>query len=125
MKFTISIIWLIFVALFLCLGFSHLAESQKTIPPFEITKREMDKPSSPVRATIKSKGTDLDKPFEDFAGDFNAYLVQQNKSSCTANRNAAWGYFLAALTAFVSMLLEWRDVFFKFQKHKKEKSANN
>ena len=109
MKHSLSIIWLIFAVLFFILGSSHWAESKKSIPPFEVTQRELDRPGSSVSATIKFKGTELDKPLKDFATDFNKYLEEQNESSRKSNRRAAWGYFLASLTAFVSMLLEWRD----------------
>ncbi len=124
MKVTISIIWFIFGVLFLCLGFSHFAESQKTILPLKITKRAMDKPDASVQVTIEMGGTDLDKPLEDFVNDFNDFLSELNKSSHAANRNTAWGYFFAAIIALISMLLEWRDDFIKHQKHKKQKTTN-
>ncbi len=122
MKYTLSVIWLIFTILFLLLGKSHWIESQNIIPPFELTQREMDKPSSSIHATITIKGTELDKPLKDFTNEFNSYLEKQNQSSHKANRNAAWGYFLASLAALISMLLEWRDDFSKLIKKIKQKS---
>ncbi len=126
MKYTLSVIWLIFTILFFVLGLSHWRESKSTIPPFEVTQREMDKPSSPVRVSVQLKGTELDQPLKDFAKDFNMYLEKQNKSFRTSNCKAAFGYFLAALTALVSLLLEWRENLSKLiTKRKEQKETEN
>lgn len=95
--------------LFFILGLSHWAESKKSIPPLGVTQRELDRPDSPINVTVKLKGTELDKPLKDFTTDFNKYLEEQNKISRNSNLKAMWGYFLASLTAFVSMILQLRD----------------
>ena len=108
MRIVLSIIWLIFVALFFFLGRSHWIEAESAIPPFELTERAMDKLESAIRGEVIIKGTPIDKPLKDFAKDFNEYLSIQNENSRTTNRRAAYGYFLASLTALVSMMYEWK-----------------
>ena len=99
---SISIIWLVFAVLFFILGSWHLTASMSAIPPIELTKRAMDKPESPVRVEISIAGSPIDKPLADFAKDFNEYVSVQNRASRRANQLAAYGYFLAALTALYS-----------------------
>jgi len=65
----------------------------------------MDRPGSGVQVQIRIKGTDLDEPLQNFVRDFNGYLSKQNEASRTANERAAYGYFLASATAFVSLCL--------------------
>jgi hypothetical protein len=100
----VSIIWLVFMFIFVILGFSHLKKSKQEIPNFKITKVL----SSGADAEIKVGGVSIEKPFQDFANEFNnKYLEQQNKSNREANRIAAWGYFVASLTSLFSAVLEW------------------
>jgi len=96
----LSIIWLIFVLLFISLGFFHLNASRKSISPFQLSERPFDK-----YVSAEIAGADIDKPLKDFARDFNSYLGDYNKSSRKQNRIAASGYFLALLTAIFSMVL--------------------
>jgi hypothetical protein len=105
----LSIVWLIFAGLFFVLGWAHWSDAGKSIPPFNMSQRELQKPGSGLQVDITMAGTALDKPLQAFAQDFNAYLSEQNHSSGAANWRAAWGYFLAAGTALVSALLEWRE----------------
>jgi len=51
-------------------------------------------------------GTSLDQPLKDFANDFNKYLENQNKSNRKMNQLVDCDYFLAALTALFSMVVE-------------------
>jgi hypothetical protein len=117
MKATISIIWLIFTVLFFCLGWQHYSASKQVVPPFPTPEyKGLNK-----RGSIRILGQDLDRPIKDFAKNFNAYLAEQNEANRGANQRSAWGYFLAAPTAFVSMLLEWRESIssrFKNKKHR-------
>jgi hypothetical protein len=118
-KLALSVIWLVFAALFLILGRWHWIESKSAMPPFELTKREMDRPDSGVRFKIDIGGTPLDKPLADFVKDFNEYLSAQNDTSRKANLRAAWGYFVAALTALFSMFLQWLEPFQRWKSSRK------
>jgi len=99
------IVWLIFALLFLVLAYFHWRASKKTIPSFQISKRPYQLPSSGMKVTVQVAGADLDKPLEDFVGDFNSYLDHYNKSSCRQNIIQAFGYLLASLTAIFSIFL--------------------
>lgn len=109
MRIGITVVWCVFMFIFVSLGIKYSIEAGKKIPPFKVTQREFQKPESPVQVTIGVAGTPLDKPLQDFAQDFNEYLDDQNKSLHSANILTAWGYFAAALTAFLSGLVEWRE----------------
>ena len=109
MKFPLSVIWLIFAVLFFLLGLSYWVDSGKRIPPFKVAQRAFQKPNSGIYANVDVAGTSLDQPLKDFARNFNKYLSDQNESSSNANKRAAWGYFLASLTALFSIVLEWRE----------------
>jgi hypothetical protein len=99
------VIWLIFTISFLVLACFHWRASKKIIPPFQMSKRPYNLPSSGVQVTINVAGADIDKPLEDFVGDFNSYLNYYNKSFRRQNRIQALGYLLASLTAVVSIFL--------------------
>jgi hypothetical protein len=100
----ISIIWLVFTFIFVKLGLSHWEQSKQEIPKFKITK------VLGGGTDIKKGGISIEKPFQDFANDFNSnYLEQQNKSNSKVNRNAALGYFVASLTSLFAVVLEWRQ----------------
>ena len=96
----ISIIWLIFVVLFFLLGLYHRNVSRKDIPPFQVTERP-----GKNWATIDMLGADVDQLIKDFVQDFNNYLDEQNKLSKKQNQRSAYGYWLASLTALLSMFL--------------------
>lgn len=98
----ISIIWLIFVILFFILGWYHWGTSKKVIEPFKPSERPLKNSGS-----VKILGADVDQPIKDFSKNFNEYLAEQNKLSKRQNRISAFGYWLASLTAFVSMALVW------------------
>jgi hypothetical protein len=103
-KIPISIIWCIFALLFLLLGLYHWDISKENIPPFKITGRPLSNIGS-----AKILGIDVDKPLNDFARDFNMYLDEQNVASRKQNKLSAYGYWLACLTAILSLILEWID----------------
>lgn len=110
MTIGLSIIWVIFAALFFLLGCFYWQESKRMIPPFKLAERKYSSSDSPIRVSILAAGTPLDQPLEDFAVQFNAYLEEQNSSSHKINRRAAYGYFLAGATALFSAFVSWRDV---------------
>ncbi len=98
----ISIIWLVFTFIFVTLGCSHWEQSKQVIPKLEVKKLLGG------GSDITKGGVSIEKPFQDFANEFNNnYLEQQNKSNFEANRNAAFGYFVASLTALFAVVLEW------------------
>jgi len=101
----LPIIWLIFAVLFFALGFFHWKASKKIIPPFQMSRRPLMRPDSPVQVNIEMAGAGIDKPLEDFVSDFNSYLKHYNESSRRQNRIGAFGYFLASGTALFSMFL--------------------
>jgi len=98
----ISIIWLVFAGLFFTLAGFHLAESRKTIPKIEVRRYPSDDTIS-----IKRGGIPIEQRLFDFGDDFNKYLDDQDESNRKANRNAAFGYFAASLTALFAIVLEW------------------
>ncbi len=103
-KIAISIIWFIFAVLFFGLGFHHWNASKQNIPPFGVSERQWSNMGS-----AKILGTDIDQPIKDFAKDFNSFLNGYNNSSKKQNQRSAFGYWLAGLTAIISMLLEWKN----------------
>ena len=90
--------------MFISLGISHWSISKKTTPPFKLTERPYKDFTS-----VKISGADADQILKDFAEDFNSYFDEQNETARKQNRNAAFGYGLAALTALLSLLLELRN----------------
>ena len=105
-KIIISTLWLIFAVLFFTLAWLHWAESKQIIQEFKITRVFGD------GAEFTVGSISIEKPFQDFANEFNnKYLADQNESNRKANRLAACGYFLAGLTALVSMgLTSWEYI---------------
>ena len=110
MTIGLSIIWVIFAALFFLLGRFYWQESKRTIPPFKLAERKYSSSDYSFRASITAAGTPLDQPLEDFAVQFNAYLEEQNSSSRKINRRAAYGHFFAAAMALLSAFIECGDV---------------
>ncbi len=101
MKVTISVVWLIFALMFFFLGLYHWNASEKDVPLFKLSERPGKNWGS-----IKVLGSDVDQPVKDFAQDFNNYLDEQNRLSKKQNQRSAFGYWLASLTALVSIFLE-------------------
>ena len=100
----LSVIWLLFAAVFVILGVWHLSKSRSATPPFELTERAYEE-----LGAVRMLGSDVDEKIEDFVDDFNEYLSDQNEASRKANQLAAFGFFVAALTALFSMFLAVRD----------------
>ncbi len=117
MKVTTSIIWCIFTVIFIVLGFAHLQEVDNTIPPFAVPKFAPQGASITLGTAENKVG--LEEPVRLFVKDFNQHLKSQDKANATANSRAAFGYFAAALTALVSLLLVWeQDICRRFRKQK-------
>jgi hypothetical protein len=98
----ITVLWLIFIGIFLNLYYQHLSEAKRSIPEFKMTRQVIISQST-------TPPLDLDKPLADFVRDFNAYLKDYNESSSIANQRSARGYLFAALIALVSIVLVWWD----------------
>jgi hypothetical protein len=99
---TISIIWLILTVLFFILGRYHWSISKKIVKPFKLSERPGKNSGS-----VQILGVDVDQPIKDFSKGFNDYLAEQNELFTRQNRVSAVGYWLAAITSFVSMILVW------------------
>lgn len=93
----LSIIWLVLAILFISLGFFHLNASRKSISLFQLDEKY-------AGVDVTSAGISI----KDFVCEFNSYLDYYNESTRRQNRIAAFGYFLASVTVFVSMYLTYR-----------------
>ena len=89
-----SIIWLVLAILFISLGFFHLNASRKSVSPFQPSEEYAGLDIKLVGISIKS-----------FVCELNSYIDHYNESTRRQNRIAAFGYFLASLTAIFSMVL--------------------
>lgn len=93
-KGLISIIWLIFTIIFVCLGCHHWNASKNNISPFPIPQsNEIEKNTS--------------QALMQFGRIINDHVANLNKLSVKQNRIAAFGYWAAAATAVFSMCLAW------------------
>lgn len=104
MKIGISIIWFVFAVLFFALGLYHWNVAKTNVPLFKLS----DRPGK-GKGSVKILGADIDQPIKDFAEDFNKHLTNQNNLSKKQNRLSAYGYWLAALTAIVSLFLGFKN----------------
>jgi hypothetical protein len=95
---SVAIIWGIFAVLFLVLTIVHIIQSSQKLEHFKVEKR-------PGHETMKMTvmGSDIDAPLNIFSEDFNKYLDNINNSNRNMNLIAAGGYFLAMLTALISL----------------------
>jgi len=121
MKVTTSIIWFVFTIIFLLLGIIHLQEVDNRIPPFTVPEFYVGQFSLKLNSGGKTVG--LEEPVKVFVKDFNQYLETQNQANATANRRAAFGYFVAAFTALVSLVLVWWEDIQKLFRRKKSTDA--
>ena len=104
MEIGILIIWLVFAVLFFVLGLYHWNVAKTSVPPFKLSERPGKNMGS-----VNFLGADIDQPVNDFAEDFNRYLTEQNELSKKQNRLSVCGYWLAALTALVSLFLSLKN----------------
>jgi len=100
----LATIWLIFTLLFACLALFHWRAAGKAVRPFVFHARPRQIAPG-ITAYVEAQGLPIDAPLEQFVREFNQYLEVQNRSARQANLVASAGYALAALTAFVSILL--------------------
>jgi hypothetical protein len=101
-RIIISVVWLLFFAIFFSLYYQHSDEAKRSIPDIPM-KRQI------IMGQLTPSFVDLDKPLLDFVRDFNIYLKNYNESSSRANERAAEGYFVAAWTALFSIVTTWWD----------------
>jgi hypothetical protein len=101
-RIIVTIVWLLFVGIFLSLYYQHASEAKKSISDLRMTRQFDTTPST--RSWVDSQ-----QPLANFVRDFNDYLKKYNESSRAANQLAACGYFVAALTALFSAILTWWD----------------
>ena|SRR3989338_6436254 len=88
--YSLSIIWLVFTALFLYMAWREWSRSKK--PLSSLKSAFFNKQNTGITATIKITGID----FEDFAKELE-------KSNQESHKIAATAYFLAGLTALASL----------------------
>jgi len=96
----ITVIWLIFVIIFLALGIFHLIQSKKEIEHFEIRGFYID----------HIDGFPTSTGFENFVEDFNIYIDDLNIKNKNQNRISSLGYFAACLTALFSLILSRKNL---------------
>ena len=65
----------------------------------------MQQSDSDFHVVVEIAGVDVDEPLDKFVGDFNSYLDTYNQSSLGQNRMQAGGYFVAFLTAVLSLVI--------------------
>jgi len=107
MKWCVLLIWFIFAGLFFGLGHYHNVKAKETMPKIEVKRYPSDN-STP----INRGGIPIEQRLFDFGDDFNEYIDNQNESNRRANRYAAYGYYLAGLTAlFSAFLCLGKDIF--------------
>jgi len=82
----VSIIWLVFAAIFFVLGSLHCQASKNFISPFPRSLNSSD-----------------------FEFKFNQFLKKFNESTQKQNEYAAYGYGVACGTSLFALFLEWRD----------------
>ena len=93
----LSIIWGIFTLIFLVLGSLHWRWSYRNVAHLQI---KQSLPSG-VEVHIEMAGIN----FVQFADNFNSYIDDYNQSTKKQNRFQAFGYWVASLTAIVSLVL--------------------
>jgi hypothetical protein len=92
----------VFALIFGSLAIYHLRQSANQSPRVEITKR-----LGAGQGSVQIFGTDIDKPLQDFAQNFNAYVHNQDETSRNQNLAAFAGYLAAFFTAIFSAFLEF------------------
>ena len=81
------------------------------MPKIEVKRYPSDNSTS-----IKRGGIPSEQRLFDFGDDFNEYIDNQNESNRRANLYAAYGYYLASLTALFSAFLSvGKDIFKVFR----------
>lgn len=93
----LSIIWGIFTLMFLALGCFQWKRAGKSIEHLQIRQKMPEG----VKIGITMAGVD----FNEFVGNFNSYIDYYNKTSKQQNKTQAIGYWVASLTALVSLAL--------------------
>jgi predicted PurR-regulated permease PerM len=100
MQLSIIFIWGIIALTFILSGWFFWRQSSKSISRFQVTERPLAK-----QGRVEILGADIDKPLKDFADNFNNYIGDYNQKSKEQNRVQAIGYWVASLTAIISLFL--------------------
>ena len=96
----LNILWFVFAVVFLVLGCFHWKEASKRISHFSISERPLSQ-----MGRVGILGADIDKPLQDFAGDFNNYLDDYNQTTSKQHKMQAIGYWVASIIAVFSFVL--------------------
>jgi len=103
MAVAVTIIWVVFAAVFTSLGFYYLSEASRRIPDFSARERLSG------GAQIDVMGVPLDQPLLQFIAEVNAFIHSFNASSTRQNMRNSIGYFIAAATSLFSAVLANAD----------------
>ena len=101
-----SVLWLIFALLFLALAVYHAIASRSRLPEVPFPERTIQGQALGFESHVAIGGSPLDEPIERFVASFNSHVSALNGANAKANRAAAAGYSLAALTAGFSYFLQ-------------------
>ncbi len=96
----ITILWFIFVIMFLSLAIFHFYNSTKRIEKINISSRPGAK-----SMTVKIMGSDIDQTTKDLGDNFNQHIEEINNSNKWNHIITGIGYLLASFTAFFSFYL--------------------
>jgi hypothetical protein len=100
MQLYIIFIWGIIALTFLLSGGFYWRQASKSISHFQVSERPFAK-----QGKVMVLGADIDKPLKDFAVNFNNYIDDYNQKPRDQNKVQAIGYWVASLTAILSLFL--------------------
>ena len=98
----LAIIWICFACIFWGLSYYHCQESHNEITPIKLEFK------GPVAGGVMGVSTGI-REIKIFAQGVSAYMVERNINDKRQNQIASWGYFIAGLTALLSMYIEIRS----------------
>jgi len=94
MSSAVTIVWAVFAAVFFYLSYAHWRNAQQTIRPFQ------------MRGTDSGSENPEPKPeVEEHLEGFTKYLEGLNDHFSKHNNTSAVGYFIAGITALISMII--------------------
>ncbi|APV43796.1 hypothetical protein Dform_00440 [Dehalogenimonas formicexedens] len=98
----IELLWLTTGLVFVVLGYYEWNKSSKKIEHFRQTPRPQ---REDMHFEVRIMGQDIDQPITDFVEDFNGYLDTLNEANRNERRIASVGFYLAAFTSFLSLVI--------------------
>lgn len=95
----LAILWAIFTVIFLAVAIFHLMQAREQVPLL----KDFHRPYGGFEGGFLRE---IDKPLKRTQDDLNTFIKNLNRSNRRINVMESAGYFTAAFTAFVSMLIE-------------------